>query len=63
MKKILIYLLLALSTTAYAHKIELVNKDGYMPLLIDPRIVFFITKQYTDDTIAPKIQSAFLLSQ
>jgi hypothetical protein len=61
MKKILIYLLLTLSTTAHAHKIELVNKDGYMPLLIDPRIVFFVTKQYTDDTIAPKNTIGFFI--
>jgi hypothetical protein len=52
MKKLLACLLLA-STTALAHKIELVNKDEYMPFQIDNRISFFVTKEYTDNTIVP----------
>lgn len=53
MNKLLMGFLLISTSLAYAHKVELVNADGYMPLAIPPKVVFFITKEYTDDKIAP----------
>jgi hypothetical protein len=53
MKKLFIGILAAVTSAVYAHKVELVNRDGYMPLVISPRISFFVTKEYTDSSIAP----------
>ena len=53
MKKLLVGILLFVTSIAYAHKIELVTEDGYMPLIVDSRISFFVTKEYTDNLIAP----------
>jgi hypothetical protein len=54
MKKLLVGILLGVTSIAYAHKIELVTKDGYMPFTVDSRISFFITKEYTDNLVAPR---------
>lgn len=61
MKKLLLGMLIVLTSTAYAHKVELVNKDGYMPLVISPRIVFFATKKYTDNSMVPAGTSALFI--
>jgi hypothetical protein len=53
MKRLLIGTLFVLASAVHAHKVELVNKDGYMPLVIPPRIVFFATKEYTDSSTVP----------
>lgn len=54
MNKLFAVALLFASSLSYGHKVDLVNEDGYMPLVIEPRIVFYITKEYTDNQIAPK---------
>lgn len=61
MKKLFIGLLTVIASATYAHKVELVNKDGYMPLTISPRVVFFVTKEYTDNSIAPMGTSALFI--
>ena len=53
MKKLLLCLLLVATSATYAHKVELVNTDGFMPLRIDSKISFYVTKEYTDSKLAP----------
>jgi hypothetical protein len=52
MKKILLALLLPCSL-CIADEVSLVMEDGYQPLIVAPRISFFVTKLYTDGSSFP----------
>ena len=61
MKKIIAMLISLIAITVHASKIELVSKDGYQPLAVDNRVIFFVTKEDADNELMPKGTSALFL--
>lgn len=53
MKKILILLFASIAISSSAHKISLIMEDGYYPLIIKPKVIFFIKKEYTEQGPIP----------